>query len=120
MKSDHQTLDQDIATWLEGPRKRPIHDFVVMVTAEGSEIKIDRAIVFLIDALWSHGVKTDSSCQGGYATLYGEQPGYVNYNAEDHDTVVGVIEKAGLTGVEYLPGPSEKLYLRTVEFDPVT
>jgi hypothetical protein len=30
-----------------------------------------------------------------------------------------VIEEAGLTGVEYLQGPSEKRYLETVEFDPV-
>ena len=102
----------------KGPRNWPIHDFVVMVTADGQEIGIDEAIVFLIKELGSHGVRTDSSCQGGYATLYGAQPGYVNYNAEDHDAVVGVIERAGLTGVEYLPGPSEKRYLKTVEFDP--
>jgi len=119
MKSDHETLDQDIATWLDGPRKRPIHDFVVMVTADGQEIKIDEAIASLIEILWSHGVRTDSSCQGGNATLYGVQPGYVVYNAEDHEAVVGVIEKVELTGVEYLPGPSAKPYLRTVEFDPV-
>jgi hypothetical protein len=120
MKSDHDTLHRDIVSWLEGPRNWPIHDFVVMVTADGQEIGIDEAIVFLIEELGSHGVRTDSSCQGGYATLYGAQPGYVNYNAEDHDAVVGVIERAGLTGVEYLPGPSEKRYVKTVEFDPVT
>jgi hypothetical protein len=119
VKSDRETLDQNIFSWLEGPRKRPIHDFVVMVTADGREIGIDEAIVLLIEELWSHGVRTDSSCQGGYATLYGAQPGYVNYNAEDHEAVVGVIEEAGLTGVEYLQGPSEKRYLETVEFDPV-
>lgn len=120
MKSDHETLDQDLATWIEGPRKRPIHDVVVMVTGDGREIEIDEAIVSLIDALWSYGVRTDSSCQGGNATLYGVQLGYIVYNAEDHDAVVGVIEKAGLTGVEYGPGPSAKPHLRTVEFDPVT
>lgn len=120
MKSDRETLDQGLATWIEGPRKTPIHGVVVIVAEDGREIEIDEAIVSLIDALWSHGVRTDSSCQGGNATLYGVQPGYVTYNAEDHDAAVRVIEKAGLTGVEYGPGPSAKPHLRTVEFDPVT
>jgi hypothetical protein len=119
MKSDHETLDQDIATWLEGPCKWPIHDFIMMVAVNGQEIEIDEAIVSLIGALWSHGVRTDSSCQGGNATLYGVQPGYVVYNVEDHQTVIKVIEETGLTGVEFVPGPSANPNLRAVEFDPV-
>lgn len=116
LRADTETLSKTFAEWLATEH---VHPTVTMFTAEGDEVEIDAALVPLLAALGARGVRTMHSCQGGTPTPTGTRPGYVTYEADGHELVVEVIAEAGLTNVEYLPGPRDHPYLRSVEFDPI-